>query len=413
MIGKISSQPAGTEYVQLERSIKEPVPQIKEDPVYERPSRESSEQTANARKNEMAITGATQKAFLDSQIQLPVKQTAVAAKQPEPIADSSSTQTFKRGDKGPEVSRLIYDVQTWQKQNGLPMTPGPEDGSYTEDIERAVRQFQIANNMYATGKVDSNTRNRLTLETDPNFRFLDNEVKQSVRSTMDIYADQPAAQKNILDLATDKQFAHLLSKDSQTSALNGLLMHPQDKDHLKNVKDAVVDVAILEKEKTLDKLPESTKRQVINTLFKKTEDEPAPGLFIFRGSEARKVLIDLAKSPQFSDLSEPQQRKMLDAIAANPSSNTAAHMQEIISSNAFKAMDPKMKERVIDLTCENAQYPLVSGAKYANEFTDRLYNLSQLIQSKKFENSSEDDKYAQLNAFKTPLSNQNKEIDIL
>lgn len=410
MIGKISSQPA-TEYVQIERSINEPGPQIKEDPVTERPLRESSEQTANARRNEMAITGATQKAFLDSQIQMPAKQTPVAAKQPEPIADTSSNlQTLKLGDKTVEVDFLVGQLNHWQFRNHVKETPFT-NGAYTQEVETAIKEFQKANNLPETGKADPTTQRRLKLENDRNFQFLDNEVKQSIRSALTLYADQPDAQENLLKLATDKQFAHLISKDSQTSAINALLMHPSDKNHLKNVQDAVVDMAILEREKTLEHLPESTKRQVINTLFKKTEDTPAPG-FHFDPSDARKTVIDLAKSPDFARLNESQQRKLMDAVAANPSSS-AGYMQGIISSDAFNLMDSKMKERVIDLAYENAIYPNHTAVKKGNEYTDRLYNLSTLLRSKTFQSASEDDKYAQLNSMRTPVSNQKKDLDIL
>lgn len=408
MIGKISSQPA-TEYVQIERSIKEPGPQIKEDPVYERPSRESSAETANARKNEMAITGATQKAFLDSQIQLPVKQTAVAAKQPEPIADSASNQTLKLGDKGPEVDKLVSDLREWQRRIGLEEKPSEYTGVYTKEIEQAVKEFQTASGLPQTGKADPNTQRRLKLEKDPHFRALDNDVKQTIRNSMNIYANQPEAQDNILTLATDRQFTHLLSKDSQMGALNGLMMHPEDKNHLKNVQDEVVNVAILEKEKTLDHLPESTKRQVISTLFKKTEDTP---WFWYNSSEARKQVTELAKSPAFAGLSESQQRKMMDAVAANPA-QASAYMYEIINSNAFKSMDTKMKERVIDLACDNATYPAITGTKDFNECSYRLDKFDELLRNPKFQASSDDDKWAQLNAYRTPLSNQKKEIDIL
>lgn len=246
---------------------------------------------------------------------------------------------------------------------------------------------------------------------DPNFQVLDNEVKQNIRFILNQYADQPDSQENLLSLATDKQFAHLISKDSQTSAINALLMHPSDKNHLKNVQDAIVDVAILEKEKTLDHLPEATKRQVISTIFKKTENSPIH-TFYFGNSEARKDVINLAKSPEFAGLSESQQKKMMDAVAANPSQG-AAYMQEILKSNSFKAMDKKMQERVIDLASDNTMYPVITGAKDINEYAERVDRLLKLIESPKFESASEDDKYAQLNAYRTPLSNQKKEIDIL
>jgi hypothetical protein len=413
MIGKIERQPA-TEYLQIERSIKEPGPQIKEDPVTEYPSHESSTQTANARKNEMAITSSTQKSFLNSQVAALSKSKAtVATKDAVPIADSSSHQTLKLGDKGPEVDRLIYDLQMWQSKNGLEVTAFPKDGVYNEEIERAVRQFQIANNMYATGKADSNTQNRLKLETDPNFRSLDNDVKQNIRSSMDIYADQPAAQNNILNLATDRQFAHLLSKDSQSSALSGLLMHPEDKTHLKNVQDAVLDVAILEKEKSLDHLPEATKRQVVSTLFKKTEDFPTPNYF-FRSSEARERIIELAKNPQFGKLSASQQRSLLDSVSANHG-DAASSMTAILDSPAYKKMDEKMKAHVVDLTSKNAMLPVMQNLDPAKvgSYNRRLESLEQLMLNPKFLEASEEDKWAQLKPFSNGVPDTKPEIDIL
>jgi hypothetical protein len=411
MIGKIERQPA-TEYVQIERSIKEPGPQIKEDPVYQSPSRESAEQTANARKNEMAITSSTQKSFLESQIPALSKSKApVAAKEPVPIADASNPQTLKLGDKTEEVNYLVGNLNNWERANGLKETPFT-NGVYTEEVERAVRQFQIANNMQPTGKVDSNTRNRITLENDPHFRVLDSEVKQNIRSAMDIHADRSENQKNIMSLATDRQFAHLLSKDSQIAAVNSLLMHPEDKNHLNRVKDTVLDVAILEKEKTLDHLPESTKRQVITTLFKKTEDQPDPNLY-FDSGRMRETIIELAKNPEFARLNESQQKKLLDAVAANPFLTTASSMNSILNSKTYKNMDEKMKAHVVELAAENAMYPVLYGKPMKDDYNEKLSEFSHLMYRDEFIKASQDDKWAQLNAFKTSPPNPNHEVNIL
>lgn len=406
MIGKVGNQPVNaTDSQQVERPEKETPPSLKDAVVAERPARESAEQAASARKNEMSITGSTQRALLAAQLQSPAaaKQSPppVAARQPESIRDAGSTKTLKLGDKGTEVENLQNELSLWQSKNNIPMSKF-EHGVFTEETQRALRQFQLANGMLATGMADSNTKMRLRLENDPNFAQLDNQVKESVRSAFNNSENDPAAQENILKLATDRQFVHLLSKDSQVSALSGLMMHAADKEHLKNVQDAVLDVAILERNKTLDHLPDKTKAIVINTLFKKTENHPSSDVHFQDVSHFRQKVVTLAKDPEFARLSQTQQELVMDAVARNPHPGIAGTMNGILNSPGFKNMDERMKAQVIQLANENALYEVSYKQNPDHRlYHERLDGLAGLLHDPKFLAAPDDEKWAQLNAFKT------------
>ena len=408
MIGKVSSQRIiATETSHVEKQPEAAAPE-KEALVAERPSRESVEQTAAARKNEMAITGSTQRAMLSAQLQTPDlgKQKAqdVAVKSPEPpqIKGADSPRTLQLGDKGKEVSDLQYDLLVWQVQNHLPPNVGT-NGVFTEDTQRALRQFQLAHGLLADGKADGNTMMRLKLETDRNFQNLDDGVKQSIRFNMDQFKDNPAAQGNLLKLSTDKQF-QLLSKDSQQSAISGFLARPESKEHLKVIQDAALDVAILEKQKTLDHLPESTRSMLISTIFKKAEvtNYGTYGVYTAEDSaELRERILDLAKDPEFGRLTADQQALVLDGVSRNPTPEIAERMKDILNSPGYKNMNPKMRDHVIRLANENALSCLTNrNERGPLESADQLIGLDSLLRDPKFLSAPEDEQWAQLNAFK-------------
>jgi hypothetical protein len=131
-------------------------------------------------------------------------------------------------------------------------------------------------------------------------------------------------------------------------------------------------------------------------------------------SEARQNIIELAKNPQFAQLSQSQQRSLLDAIAANPD-HTAQYMTDILNSAAFQKMDEKMRTHVIDLVSKNTMYPVMQNKRPADvgNYNSRLDSLDALINSKKFLEASEEDKWAQLKPYSSGVPNTKTEIDIL
>ena len=78
--------------------------------------------------------------------------------------------------------------------------------------------------------------------------------------------NDPAGRENLLDLVKEPKFAHLISPDAQSAAINGLMASPT-KSHLAVINKKVTDAAILEKNRNFNKLPEETEREALVTLF--------------------------------------------------------------------------------------------------------------------------------------------------
>lgn len=402
MIGRLGTPISSSqELTRPERAQQEPASPKPESPALERPTRESTEQAARSRKQEMAISSIAQKAVLSGQLQssAPGKEKiqSTAKPDPPPIKDSGGfPKTLQLGDKGKEVSDFQYDLLAWQVQNNLPMNVGP-NAQFTGDTENALKQFQAAHGLPADGKADGNTRLRLQLETDPNFRKLSDDVKNSIRFNMNQFKDDPVAQKNLMKLSADPAFSSL-SQSSQQSALSGFMMHPSDPKHCDNVSQAVSEVATLEKDGTLNNLPKETQEALISTLFKKTNlaEDSKQTLVLVRQS-----IVSLAKDPLFAKLTAEQQQKMLDGVAGNPDARTANEMNFLLHSG-FVKLDDKMKARVIDLAKENALYKMnYENTSKPADLVERLRGLRELLRDPAFLNAPDDEKWAQLNAFKT------------
>lgn len=389
------------ELTRPERAQQEPVSPKTESPAQERPARESTEQAARSRKQEMAFSSLAQRAVLSDQLQssAPGKENIQGTAKPglPPIKDSAEfPKTLQLGDKGKEVSDFQYDLLAWQAQSNLPMNVGP-NAQFTGDTENALKQFQAAHGLPADGKADGNTRLRLQLETNPNFRNLSDDVKNSIRFNMNQFKDDPVAQKNLMKLATDPTFASL-SQNSQQAALSGFMMRPSDPKHCDIVRQAVSEVATLEKDGTLNHLPKETQEALISTLFKRTNlaEDSAYTLSLVRES-----IVKLGKDPLFAKLTAEQQQKMLDGVAGNPDARTATEMYFVLHSG-FEKLDDKMKARVIDLAKENALYKInYEDTSKPADLVERLRGLHDLLRDPAFRNAPDDEKWAQLNAFKT------------
>ena len=77
--------------------------------------------------------------------------------------------------KGPEVETVQIQLNEWRAQNGLP--PISTSGNFTEETAEAVRLFQRATFLPATGAMDSLTRPRLDVERSPQYQQLDYQIE--------------------------------------------------------------------------------------------------------------------------------------------------------------------------------------------------------------------------------------------
>ncbi len=307
-------------------------------------------------------------------------------------APQISPTVLQPGDNNPEVGYLQGDLNRWRFENGLPQIK--ESGVYTAETEQAVKDFQKATGLVEDGKAGPNVKTRLALESNADFKQLDPQIKDLIRFDFNQFQNDPAKRDNLVKLATNREFVHLISKESQADALNAFMIHDcGKKENFKNIQDAVLDVAIVEKKGTLAHLPLATQRDVIATMFYKTnppEDNP---------SWVRKDIVKLATDPEFAHLSEDQQAKLLEGVRGNSHPNAASSILGILKSPSYKNMDDGMKARVIQLTRENALYEGLYNQNF--DALHELSGLRRLMNDESFINLSPNEQSNQLNAFKT------------
>jgi hypothetical protein len=169
-----------------------------------------------------------------------------------------------------------------------------------------------------------------------------------------------------------------------------------DPEHFKNLQDAVLDVAILEKERSLDHLPSETKQRVIDTLFVKTE--PWQGNWGQNTPRIREDIVSLAKNPQFGRLTEEQQSQMLHSVTVNANPTTARHMQAILDSSGYVTGSEEIRKRILDLANENATFDFYNTPE-PKDNNDELIHLLNTLNNPKFWNASEEEQHVQLDAF--------------
>jgi peptidoglycan hydrolase-like protein with peptidoglycan-binding domain len=321
---------------------------------------------------------------------------------PDPNRSSrvgGSNTVLQPGDKNDQVTELQYDLNRWRNENGLPAIS--VNGDYNAETEQAVRDFQKATGLKEDGLAGPNVQGRLALEKNKDFQQLDPEVKDLIRYDFSQLQNDPEKRDNLVKLATNREFANMISKDSQEAALSAYIQTSGDKKNLQKVENAITDVAILEKKNTLSHLPEATQREVISTMFYETTARKEA--FYDDAGVAREGILRLARNPEFAKLSESDQSKLLEGIRGNNDQGCIDLMLSIIKSPAYKNMDEGMKSRVIQLTYENATfanlYPNASPNFHDN--THGLAGITDLLNNPDFINLTPEEQSSQLNAFKT------------
>lgn len=349
-----------------------------------------SESTIAARKNELAMTGMLQQSLLNSQLTTtnrPAEPVPTTGEKAPGVGGSTATRELKPGDSGDDVRSFKFGLNDWRLKNNLP--PIDTGDVYNEETKEAVLQFQRANNLTPTGKAGPAVQELLKLERNPEFQNLNGEVKDMIRQDFSILENDPVARQRLTTLATDKTFSHLIPMEAQKSAIGAFMSNTASPEHFKGVQDTIVDIAVIEKEKTIDHLPAETKQKVYDTLF--TAFPNVENYGIGDAGFQRQQTIFLAKSTAFEGLTTQQQKDLLDGVAGGQHPSVPGSMQMIIETFAFQNASPAVRDRIAFLTSQNAK-----GEDAGLE----LGEMYDLMQDPKFITATEDEQNRMLNKFR-------------
>ncbi len=249
--------------------------------------------------------------------------------------------------KVPDVEAAQKEINEWRKANGhkeIKVT-----GTYDADTEKAVKDFQQATGVKEANVMGRETRDRLTLENDPNFKNLPDPTKTHVREQMNNYfGKDPDSRERLKQIATDPNFAKL-SPDFQSDALRKYANNPTEKS-AKSIQEYSKDLASLESNDKFKALGDVTKKSVRESM-KKNWDYPT----------ARERLTTLSTDPNFGKLGAANQDRALKALAFH--SANISDLQKIIGSESFQKMDEGLKARTLELAAKD---PEAKDYKYSN-----------------------------------------------
>lgn len=122
----------------------------------------------------------------------------------------ASIKDLMFGSRGAAVAHEQGEINKWRKRNGKSSIP--VDGKFEESMESAFLDFQKQHGLDATGIIDSQTRDRLGLENDPNFIKLSDENKKVIRDQMNRYAQDPVARACVKTIVSDPMIEGLDSR---------------------------------------------------------------------------------------------------------------------------------------------------------------------------------------------------------
>ena len=314
---------------------------------------------------EHSLSGQARAAELQSKTETAGSGTGATAPKEKPLSN---------GSKGPEVENAQKQLNDWRASNGK--DPIKEDGKFGDKTEKAVKDFQKENGLKSDGIIGPNTKDRLALETDANFKTLPDATKKQVRDEMNSYSKDQVSRDNLKQLSTDPNFAKL-SPEGQDQALKKLGANSTDPAVLQNVQENVKDRANLETNDNFKKLNDATKKQVLDNMDKHSTD-----------ATSREQLTKLATDPNFGKLSTTHQDKALKALDANSADpKNLENLQKMIGSQSFQKMDDALKTRTLDLATTNA-----ANVRYNAD-------LSKLTSDPRFGAMSTADKTKTLNVF--------------
>jgi hypothetical protein len=220
------------------------------------------------------------------------------------------TRNDNQRNPKPEVKELQKQVNQWRTENGKEAIK--EDGYFGETTETAVKEFQTANGLKEDGKAGIQTQNRVLLENDPNFKKLDNGIKDQTRKLMTSHDQDRGKVENLRNLATNPGVAKL-STAHQQQMLDIHKAHPNDK-------------------------------KLTGQLGKLANDPKFQGL----NDAGKTATLNLLGSPGYTKLSDKYRALVTDGLNASKlDQKFAENTKKLLDDPKFGALKPQEKTAVL------------------------------------------------------------------
>jgi peptidoglycan hydrolase-like protein with peptidoglycan-binding domain len=134
---------------------------------------------------------------------------------PAPVVKNSD---LSLNSSGPEVEKFQAQLNQWRANQNPPLPPLTEKGFFGKETDAAVKDFQKTEGLKSDGIAGGNTKDRLTIENNPNFQKLNPDSQNHIRTKLNEFQKDPASRANLKKIATDPNLPNL-SKDHQEKLL--------------------------------------------------------------------------------------------------------------------------------------------------------------------------------------------------
>ncbi|MBL8953972.1 MAG: peptidoglycan-binding protein, partial [Myxococcaceae bacterium] len=228
----------------------------------------------------------------------------------------------------PEVKDLQTQLNAWRTEHGKKGIK--EDGYFGPKTEAAVKEFQKANGLPPTGRAGPGLQARVALENDAEFKGLNDDTKNALRSQLTAAGDDQAKLDNLSRLGTTKGLSDL--SPAHQKQLVDALGRAADDDQL------TAGLVKLADSPDFAKASDATKTSIIDTVRTSAPvtDAKVDGA------------LALIKSPTFAALSDADKAIACEGLrAAKCDPAYAASLEKLIADPKFQAMSADEKTAVL------------------------------------------------------------------
>lgn len=327
----------------------------------------TSKSYTNAMMMENALSGQAWATKLQSQI--PPNKTDISSK--EPVGQSSSTDLAKSA-KGSEVKDLQEDLNKWRASNGL--TPISVDGSFGDETEAAVRQFQRSTGLIENGVAGVDTRIRMEMETSSEFKALDADSQNKLRELSREWQNDPIKRQWLMPMVSDGGLSNL-AKPQRDDVLKAFAEKPSETVRLSGVYGS----------DNFQRLNEAQQNRILNMAIKNSSNEKyvndlshlvAEGSFRDISADQRSKTLDdfeidhspMATIPEYHQLDDDTKKKLGELyLEWKDDPVKSQHLPLLVADGALMNLSKPNRDMVVQAFAEKPEIWMKMVGVYGND----------------------------------------------